>query len=143
MGSFMSTTEMLEALEVKLQQMGMMGQWYQRYDISTNAQECKDIIKELKASKQTVGITPKFFPFETNKVQLKKNDIFYLFTDGFPDQFGGERGKKYKYKKFKQFLLNISKDDLKIQQNKMSKEFSEWKRDFEQIDDVCIMGVRI
>mgnify|MGYP007032454314 CR=1 FL=1 len=44
----MSTTEMLETLEVKLQQMGMMWQWYQRYDISTNAQECKDIIKELK-----------------------------------------------------------------------------------------------
>ena len=49
----------------------------------------------------------------------------------------------FEYKKFKQFLLNISKDDLKIQQNKMSKEFSEWKRDFEQIDDVCVMGVRI
>ena len=48
MGSFMSTTEMLEALEVKLQQMGMMGQWYQRYDISTGAQECKVIVKELK-----------------------------------------------------------------------------------------------
>ena len=100
-------------------------------------------IKELKASKQTVGITPKYFPFETNEIQLKKNDVFYLFTDGFPDQFGGERGKKYKYKNFKQFLLSISKDDLKIQQNKISKEFSEWKRDFEQIDDVCVMGVRI
>jgi len=102
-----------------------------------------DTIKELKASKQTVGITPKYFPFETNKIQLKKNDIFYLFTDGFPDQFGGERGKKYKYKNFKQFLLSISKDNLKNQQNNMSKEFSEWKRDFEQIDDVCVMGVRI
>ena len=44
----MSTTERLELLEAKLQQIGMMGQWYQRYDISTNAQECKDIIKELK-----------------------------------------------------------------------------------------------
>jgi hypothetical protein len=48
MGSFMSTTEMLEALEVKLQQMGMMGQWYQRYDISTGAQECKQIVKDLR-----------------------------------------------------------------------------------------------
>jgi hypothetical protein len=44
----MSTTEMLEALDIKLQQMGMMGQWYQRYDISTNAQECKQIVKDLK-----------------------------------------------------------------------------------------------
>jgi hypothetical protein len=45
----MSTTERLELLEVKLQQIGMMGQWYQRYDVSTNAQECKKIVKELKA----------------------------------------------------------------------------------------------
>ena len=44
----MSSTERLELLEAKLQQIGMMGQWYQRYDISTGAQECKAIVKELK-----------------------------------------------------------------------------------------------
>ena len=66
-----------------------------------------DIIKELKASKQTVGITPKYFPFETNEIQLKKNDVFFFFLDGFPDQFGGQKGKKLMYKPFKQMLLSM------------------------------------
>ena len=100
-------------------------------------------INEIKASKQSVGITPKNFPFETHEVQLKKNDVFYLFTDGFPDQFGGDRGKKYKYKRFKELLLKISSKTVNDQKNALEKEFLEWKKDFEQVDDVCVMGVRL
>ena len=100
-------------------------------------------INEIKASKQSVGKTPKILPFETHDIQLKKNDIFYLFTDGIADQFGGKKGKKYKYKKFKQFLLNISSRSMGDQKKEIANEFSEWKGEFEQIDDVCVMGVRI
>ena len=100
-------------------------------------------INEIKPSKQSVGITTKYLPFETHEVQLKKNDVFYLFTDGFPDQFGGERGKKYKYKRFKELLLKISSKTVNDQKNALEKEFLEWKKDFEQVDDVCVMGVRL
>ena len=100
-------------------------------------------INEIKPSKQSVGITTKYSPFETHQVQLKKNDVFYLFTDGFPDQFGGERGKKYKYKRFKELLLKISSKNVNDQKNALKKEFLEWKKDFEQVDDVCVMGVRL
>ena len=100
-------------------------------------------IIEIKASKQSVGKTPKYFPFNTSEIQLKKNDVFYLFSDGFADQFGGEKGKKYKYKKFKQFLNTISSISMNDQKLAIAKEFLSWKGDFEQVDDVCIMGVRI
>ncbi|MDG1916129.1 MAG: hypothetical protein P8I55_16270 [Crocinitomix sp.] len=69
--------------------------------------------------------------------------MIYSFTDGFPDQFGGERGKKYKYKQLKQFLLNIANEKEQDQVKALEKEFEQWKDALEQVDDVCILGVRV
>jgi len=102
-------------------------------------------LSEFKGDSHPIGtyITSDLKPFSTHKIQLKKGDVVYLFTDGFADQFGGEKGKKYNVKKFKQFLLDISQQPLKVQHELINKEFMDWKGDLEQVDDICIIGVRV
>ena len=69
--------------------------------------------------------------------------MIYIFSDGFQDQFGGPKGKKYRSNRFREFLLSISDKDLLEQKELMGVEFNSWKMNEEQIDDVCVMGVRI
>ena len=77
------------------------------------------------------------------EVTLQKNDMVYLFSDGFADQFGGNYDKKYSYKKFRELLFSIKNLDLITQKNRIEEEFYHWKGNAEQIDDICILGVRI
>lgn len=99
---------------------------------------------ELKADKQPVGkYHEEQQPFTLKSIQLKEGDDFYLFSDGFPDQFGGESYKKYKYKPFKRLLIKTSLLDKGPQKKAIEEEFFEWKDGVEQIDDVCIIGVKV
>lgn len=98
---------------------------------------------ETKGDKQPIGKFMKNQPFTNHTLNLQKGDIIYLLTDGFPDQFGGEKGKKYKYKPLKDKLLSISSLPLEEQKQMLYKEFIEWKGDLEQIDDICLMGVKV
>jgi serine phosphatase RsbU (regulator of sigma subunit) len=82
-------------------------------------------------------------PFTNHSIQLQKGDSIYIFSDGFADQFGGPNGKKYKSAQLKKFLLSIQNVDMNAQHNLLLQEFKSWKGDYEQIDDVCIMGVKI
>ena len=82
-------------------------------------------------------------PFTKHKVKLKKDDMLYIYSDGYQDQFGGERGKKYMAAKFKNQLLKMSKETEEQQLSLLDQEFSTWIQDYEQIDDVCVMGVRV
>ena len=82
-------------------------------------------------------------PFTYNEIALKKNDIIYTFTDGFADQFGGVKGKKFMYKQLQEFLLSISKESMQDQKNKLNAVFESWKGNLEQVDDICIIGVRV
>ena len=82
-------------------------------------------------------------PFTKHKVKLKKDDMLYIYSDGYQDQFGGERGKKYMAAKFKNQLLKMSKETEEQQLSLLDQEFSSWIQDYEQIDDVCVMGVRV
>ena len=102
-----------------------------------------DELIETKGDKQPIGKYMKKEPFTNHIVDLQKGDTVYLLTDGYPDQFGGEKGKKYKYKALKEKLLSINGLKLKEQKQALYKEFVDWKGDLEQIDDVCIIGVRI
>ena len=74
---------------------------------------------------------------------LQKNDMIYIYSDGFQDQFGGENGKKYMAANFKKFLLKISKEEEKKQNKLLEIELANWMKNEEQIDDICIMGVRV
>ena len=81
--------------------------------------------------------------FTEQKIELEKGDMVYTFTDGFPDQFGGPNGKKFKYKPLKKMLLDIAHLPMDEQKQMLHDTFMNWKGDLEQIDDLCLLGVRI
>ncbi|MEX1003284.1 MAG: tetratricopeptide repeat protein [Crocinitomicaceae bacterium] len=100
-------------------------------------------IEEIKADKQPIGLFDKAAPFTTHEMQLYPGDTIYIFSDGFADQFGGDRGKKMKTGNFKKLLLTIQQMSMHEQKTYLFESFQEWKGDLEQVDDVCVIGVRI
>ena len=101
-------------------------------------------LTELKGDKQPVGYQPmEKIPFSNNEFDLQEGDKIYLFSDGYADQFGGPKGKKYKYKTLRDKLIELWGMSLKEQKNIMDSEFESWKGEMEQVDDVCVIGVRI
>ena len=101
------------------------------------------ILIETKANKQPIGKFENLQPYNTHSFQLEKGDTIYIFSDGYSDQFGGEKGKKYKSSKFKKFLLSIQENSMEKQLNLLANEFKKWRGSIEQIDDVCVIGLRI
>lgn len=102
----------------------------------------KEII-EIKADKQPVGDFERSFPFTNHVVQLQEGDCIYVFSDGYVDQFGGPKGKKLKSKPFRELLLEISHLPMSEQLSALNEHFDDWKGDIEQLDDVCVFGVRV
>ena len=100
-------------------------------------------IEEIKANKQPIGKFDNPQPYTTHTIELQKGDTIYIFSDGFIDQFGGKKNKKYKSVNFKKFLLSIDKNNMDTQHKLIESEFNNWKGNMEQIDDVCIIGVRV
>lgn len=98
---------------------------------------------ELKATKAAVGGFTDFNQsFDTHVLNFKEGDKIYLFSDGFADQFGGEKNKKIGTKKFKELITYYSKKDtMKEQKNELLEFFNSWKGDYEQLDDVMILGI--
>ncbi len=103
----------------------------------------KHILYEVKGDKIPIGIHEEMKEFTNNELQLQKGDTLYLFSDGYPDQFGGEKGKKFKYKPFKELFLSIQTQTMEKQKVILNKTFEDWKGNFEQIDDVVVIGIRI
>ena len=102
-------------------------------------------MNEIKGDKHPIGnfIGDTLHPFKTHQIKVQKGDVIYIFSDGFQDQFGGPRGKKYNIKHFKTFLLSISQLPMEAQNKLIEKEFYDWKGELEQIDDLCVIGVRV
>lgn len=100
-------------------------------------------LHEITGTRQPVGHYHDSIPFELHQVQLQKGDCLYLITDGYPDQFGGEKGKKLKYKQLKSLILESMSLDMDDQGKILEEVYVNWMGDLEQIDDVCIMGIRI
>ncbi len=98
---------------------------------------------EIKADKQPIGKFEHSKPFITHSVDLEKGDAIYIFSDGFVDQFGGEKGKKFKVKTFRELLLSIQHMNMDEQRSYIDEVFEKWRGDLEQVDDVCVIGVRI
>ncbi len=82
-------------------------------------------------------------PFTLQKIDLQKGDTIYTFTDGFADQFGGPKGKKFKYKQLEELLLTTSHLTLDEQKEKLTTAFEQWRGNLEQVDDVCVIGIRV
>lgn len=98
---------------------------------------------EIKPNKQPIGKYDNLEPYTTHTVELQKNDTIYIFSDGFADQFGGENGKKLKAANFKKLLLSMQKENMTRQKELLDDAFGQWKGELEQLDDVCVIGVRI
>lgn len=98
---------------------------------------------EIKANKQPVGKHYRQNPFTNHKINLKENDSIYTFSDGFADQFGGVKGKKFMVKRLRNLLISISDKAISDQKGILFKEFNDWKGQLEQVDDVCIIGLKV
>jgi serine phosphatase RsbU (regulator of sigma subunit) len=107
--------------------------WY----LSNNA------LCEVKAHKQPIGRTNTPTPFPTHEIPIRTGDIFYLVTDGFADQFGGDKGKKFKRRQLEALLHATGSMPLATQKRTLEHVFTNWKGELEQVDDVTIVGVRI
>ena len=97
----------------------------------------------LPKDKMPVGKGEKTDSFTVQKINLIKGDILYLYTDGYADQFGGPNGKKFKYKPLNELLLNNIHLPLHQQADILTKTFVAWKGNLEQVDDVCIVGIKV
>ncbi|MFP4022946.1 MAG: two-component regulator propeller domain-containing protein [Thiohalospira sp.] len=101
-------------------------------------------LQYVRGNKASIGGDPKAEKqFENIGFQLKEGDIVYMFSDGYPDQFGGPRGKKFKMDRVKNMLADVCDKPMEEQQNYIAKTFDEWRGKLQQVDDVLFMGVRI
>ena len=100
-------------------------------------------IIEIKANKQPIGKFDSLEPYTTHTIELIKGDNIYIFSDGYVDQFGGEKGKKLKSANFKKILFSIQHKNMEEQRKHLAHSFEKWKGQLEQIDDVCVIGFRV
>lgn len=100
-------------------------------------------LTEQLPDKQPVGKAEKRKPFTPHRITVRPGDMLYLFTDGYADQFGGEKGKKFKYRQLQELILKVCNLPLAEQQRKLDEAFGQWKGRLEQVDDVLILGIRL
>ncbi len=112
--------------------------------VARKTSEGKFKLEEIKADKISIGISEemKGQSFKNNVLSLNKGDCVYIFTDGFADQFGGNDGKKFKYNRFKELILNIAHRDMDTQKREIENAFSYWKGEYDQVDDVLVIGMK-
>jgi serine phosphatase RsbU (regulator of sigma subunit)/Tfp pilus assembly protein PilF len=103
----------------------------------------KATLFEIKADRQPIAIYSYEKPFKSHVLKLEPGDRIYSFTDGYPDQFGGDEGKKFNAKRFKEMFLNICHLPMDEQYEQVNKNFYDWMGNIEQVDDVLLMGLRI
>jgi serine phosphatase RsbU (regulator of sigma subunit) len=105
----------------------------------------KSEVEEIKGTRETIGGAKKvlFTKFEGHEFGINKGDTIYLFSDGFADQFGGEKNKKITRKGFKRLLLSIQNQAMNQQQEILSNFIDDWKLGYKQIDDILVIGIRV
>jgi serine phosphatase RsbU (regulator of sigma subunit) len=100
-------------------------------------------LTEIKADKQPVGRYFDRKPFSAHSIDLEENDLLYIFSDGYADQFGGPAQKKFKTARLKETLLAIGGKTMGEQKEFLDTAIVQWMGDLEQVDDICLMGIRI
>jgi len=103
----------------------------------------KGELHEIKGDKMPVAIHEDMHSFTTHELSLEEGDVLYMFSDGYADQFGGPAGKKLMNKALRKTLLSISSLPMNRQHDILEERFDQWKKGYEQVDDVLIVGVRI
>ena len=100
-------------------------------------------LQEVKGDKIAIGSGQEDQRYNNEVVQLEKDDRIYLFSDGYADQFGGPKGKKFKYSQFKELLVQIHEKPMEEQHKLLNHYIEAWQGDLEQLDDVCVIGVKV
>lgn len=100
---------------------------------------------ETQSDKIPIGtyLDGDFKNYTNHEIQLQKGDTIYIFTDGYADQFGGDKGKKLKYKAMQQLFISIQEKTMEEQREILQISIEKWKGNLEQVDDILIMGVRV
>ena len=97
----------------------------------------------IKGDKQPIGVHWEEKEFTNHLIKIREHDSLYIFSDGFVDQYGGEKRKKFKSRNFKKLLLSVQAESMENQRKLIEEAFNNWRGSHEQIDDVCVMGVRL
>jgi serine phosphatase RsbU (regulator of sigma subunit) len=98
---------------------------------------------EIRADKMPIGYSRNLQAFKNHVVKLEKNDIVYIFSDGFTDQTGGDSGRKYMVKNFRKLIIDISENPMSEQRQLMLDELTRWQGDkYSQMDDILVFGLR-
>ena len=112
-------------------------------DLGSSLEDEDYELYRVKADKQPIGVHWEEQEFSTRVIKLHEGDNLYLFTDGIVDQYGGNNRKKFKSRRLKKLLLSIQAESMENQKAMIEEAFKKWKGSHEQIDDVCMVGVRI
>ena len=116
---------------------------YQSIVIKRNSALSNETLEIVKGDKQPISAHPIELSFTNNELQLHENDQLYLFTDGFIDQFGGERNKKFGRNRFYKLIESFSQHKMEEQKNVFNEVFEEWSGKQPQIDDILLVGIKI
>ena len=100
-------------------------------------------LKVYKPDRMPVSVHDRMEPFTINEINLQKNDRIYMFSDGYVDQFGGPKQKKFLSKNFKNLILETKNMSMYEQGAKLNEVFEEWRKDIEQVDDVVVIGIEV
>lgn len=103
----------------------------------------ENLFMEYKPNKQPIGKVDAPLPFATQTIQLQKNDIIYIFTDGYADQFGGEKGKKFKLSSLQELFLSIANLPMNEQLKSIDDTLKNWQGEIDQVDDILIIGIKV
>lgn len=99
-------------------------------------------LTEYKGDKMPIGLYDDLKPFTKHIIHFEQGDVFYMFSDGYADQFGGNEGKKFKYKPLKDLLISISHLPMNEQYKIVEKTHDDWKGNYFQVDDILLIGIR-
>jgi serine phosphatase RsbU (regulator of sigma subunit) len=97
---------------------------------------------DIPGDRMPVAFHDRMDKFTTHELAIEKGDQLYMYTDGYADQFGGERGKKFKYKPFKKLILDHAGLPMEEQNSKLTRFLKEWMGDNDQVDDICMIGLK-
>ena len=107
------------------------------------AHDQSNVMMEIKGDNQPVGYFTDMKPFTNHEIIAHRGDIIYLYTDGYADQFGGIKGKKFMTKQLKQMLQSICHMPMQEQKNHIHDRYKEWQGDLEQVDDITVIGIKL
>ena len=103
-------------------------------------------IIETKADRKAIGqpvVDGMQESFSNHEIDLQKGDTLYIFSDGYVDQFGGKKGKKFMGRRFRQMILDINDKNMKEQEAFIGARLTKWRGERDQVDDVLVIGIKI